>query len=393
MKLAIISDTHFGFAWGGARQEDSFVQAKEAFDRVIDLGVDAILMPGDLFDSRVPSQEVLEKAMRVLSYSKARHSGVTVDGKEVPGTPIIAIHGTHERRGSNLKNPLHVLEAAGIVFYLHCSNITIEKDGEAVSVFGLSGVPESYAPDVLKEWSPKPNNNQSIFMLHQSFKECVYEDAAFLTMDNLPQGFDLYINGHIHLNRMVESGDNKMLLPGSTITTQLRKEESKNPKGFYVYDTVSKENVFHELKTSRQLTYLSFEFNSADQSTVVSELTKAASQIDKTVKPKPLVKVKLRGSLKPGHSINKSELESIFSPVIVSIDNGLAADGFKKRIQALREKQAAMLSVEQMGMVLLKESLKQADYKGTDPETLFPVLETGDVEKAIKTMHSKQPSL
>jgi len=31
MKISIISDTHFGYGWESRRQEDTFIQAQEAF--------------------------------------------------------------------------------------------------------------------------------------------------------------------------------------------------------------------------------------------------------------------------------------------------------------------------------------------------------------------------
>ena len=67
MKIAIISDMHFGYAWGKERGEESFTQGKEVIEKAVKEKVDFILLPGDIFDSRVPKQEIMERAMRILS--------------------------------------------------------------------------------------------------------------------------------------------------------------------------------------------------------------------------------------------------------------------------------------------------------------------------------------
>jgi len=65
MKISIISDLHFGYAWNSRLEEDSFQNANEAIEKSLDS--DLILIIGDIFDSRNPNTEILARAFKILS--------------------------------------------------------------------------------------------------------------------------------------------------------------------------------------------------------------------------------------------------------------------------------------------------------------------------------------
>jgi DNA repair exonuclease SbcCD nuclease subunit len=397
MRIAVISDTHFGYAWGTEREDDSFRQAAEALQEA---DADIILMPGDVFDTRVPRQEVMERAMRVLSIPLERPgTGVVLEDtinkdarpvtwRAFTGIPVVAIHGTHERRGSGLANPLQTLEAAGMLVHLHCQSAILRKGDERVAFHGMSGVPESYAPEVLEGWAPKPVENAiNIFVLHQSFKETVFADAAFLTLASLPPGFDLYVNGHVHNPQIFEN--QSFLQAGSTITTQLRDSEAKQPKGYFVIDTVSRSITFFPIKSQRPLFYIELSFDNAEPRDVVAKARqKIGEALHGPFELKPLVKLKLKGSLSKGAMVDTAEIRAGFD-ALVFVDNDLSAGSFRKRMAELREMHNSKLSVDEIGLKLLEESLKQADYKGPDAHQLFAILAEGDIEKAMQLILRK----
>jgi len=114
VKIAIISDSHLGYA---RFEEDAYVQ----FEKAILLAsekADIILFAGDVFDTKVPKLETLEKAVQI--FRKAR-------------VPVVAIHGNHERRSKDSVNPVQLLAAAGVLEYLHGRDYVFEKDGEKLS--------------------------------------------------------------------------------------------------------------------------------------------------------------------------------------------------------------------------------------------------------------------
>lgn len=389
MKIAIASDFHFGYAWDGERKDDSFIQGEEAIKCC--LGADAIILPGDIFDSRIPKQEVMDKAMRIIGLASARPSAAKIerDGT-MPGTPVIAIHGTHERRAQGLTNPVQLLEAAGLCIALHNNAIVLSKGGERVAIHGMGGVPEQYAPLALKECNFRPLVGMvNILVLHQSFREYIYEDAAFLSMADLPPGFDLYINGHVHLSDVKEQNGKVLLHPGSTVLTQLRKAEAGQPKRVWFYDTSTKKLASRDLESPRKAYYLELEASGPPQR-IIADARKLLSGIHASPKP-PLVKLKITGSLPAGASLDINEITRGYD-MIVSVDSALEAKQFKRKIELLRDSQSRK-SVDELGLAILEKNLGQAGYDGPSASELLPLLSEGKEGEARKLISgSRSPS-
>jgi DNA repair exonuclease SbcCD nuclease subunit len=402
LRIAFISDTHFGLDWDGPTRDDSFRQAAEALDRAGDMA-DVIVMPGDIFDNRVPKPEVLDRAIKTLSIPmRKRSSGVRAErfvdkqaADVMPhafsGVPIIAIHGTHERRAGELANPVKMMESAGLLVYLHCNAIVLEKAGERVAIAGLSGVPEPYVLDVLRQAKFNPVDGCfNVFVLHQNFKEYIHEDASFLSVEDLPLGYDLYVNGHIHWHDYSEKKGRRFLLPGSTVTTQLRKGESEQQKCFVIYDTATRKLEWVELKTQRPAFYKAFDFKDADAATVVRETRSwLESVVANHFELKPLIRVKLTGSLATGAVLEPADIISGFD-AFVSVDDELAAGSFKKKISMLRELQARK-SIDEIGQELLKKNLSEAGFAGANAEELLALLEDNDQDKLMKLLGIHAP--
>lgn len=251
MRIGIIGDTHFGFSFGTERGEDSYKEAGNAILALLEKSPDVVVLPGDVFDSAVPRQEVLAKtAELILGHFSKREAPstlkISISGKEhaFRGTPVLAIHGTHERRPKGLTNPLQVLAKAGVLGYFHGERAEISLGTEKVSVFGIGGVPEDYFPEILGKLSPSPSEGSScnIFVFHQNVSPFVY-GAEGITLSGLPKGFDYYVDGHIHwgfLEKTAPEGK-PVIFTGSTITTQIRKNESGMKKSVWIIDTAKGE--------------------------------------------------------------------------------------------------------------------------------------------------------
>lgn len=229
VRIAILGDFHFGYM---RFYEDSFTQAREALQKAQEMA-DLIIIAGDIFDSRVPKPEVIEKAFEIFS---------KVDKK------IFVIHGTHERRPKGFTTPVDLICKAGFAESCHNNYLVFEKEGEKVCVFGMGGVPEEYAKAALQKLSPLPREGMfNIFVFHQNLKELMPMVEHGLNIDDLPNGFDLYIDGHIHKNYELSKNGKNVIIPGSTVLTQLRGEEKE--KGFYVYDTSERRAQFVSVPT------------------------------------------------------------------------------------------------------------------------------------------------
>jgi len=368
MKLSIISDMHLGYASGTEREEDSFEAAKEAIEMSADC--DAILVAGDIFDSRTPTTDTLIRAMQLFMKTNFWEGGARISegiGKDLSefsplntsGVPIIAIHGTHERRAKGLMNPVEGLEKAGFVAYLHGNGIILQKGKERVAVQGFSGVPDQYAEAALQSWDPKPVQKAfNIFMLHQSVSPFMYADRT-IELEALPKGFDLYVAGHMHEPQTSSHSDAPLLIPGSTIQTQLNKDSTRT-RGFWTLDTQTKELEFRPLGGQRKVYYRAFE--NPTQREIESEVEKI---LEESHEKKPIIRIHLSGKELP-----LSDLQERFQGhAILSFKKDFEDSEIQAQPQTLEEHR---LSVQELGRKLLRENLQSA---GLDPERFESIFE------------------
>lgn len=391
-KIAVISDTHFGFAAGTEREDDCYDAAEEAFSKAKD--ADIILLPGDIFDSRIPKPEAWGRAMRILERPHLeQYRGVSLEktyGKThvsptaLKGIPIVAIHGTHDRRGKHLLNPVQGLEA-GFLVHLHLSSIVLDVRGERIAIHGMGGVPESYAKEVLEKWDPKPEKNAyNIFVLHQSIEPFIYSplEPPSLKLEDMPEGFDLYVCGHVHASVKTEVHKKPFVIPGSTITTQANKAESKKPKGFFFVETKGKID-FVEI-SSRKVFHEDIEFNGDSKEEARKRISDALEKITSLkLEKKPIVRMRLEGQLQKGVSSRDIDVRSLTEslPMIVSVAVSIMHKE-EKKVERRKE------SVEETGMKILHDECSKRKLS-LDEKELFDALLDDEPEEAVKNIRVK----
>jgi DNA repair exonuclease SbcCD nuclease subunit len=395
LKIAVLADFHLGYA---RFFEDSFEQAEKAFSKACE-EADLVVLLGDIFDARIPKQEILARSFKLfrLAFGKKWETKLvsykSKDGREnYAEVPVVAIHGTHERRTKELVNPVELLEKAGFLVNVHAATAIFEKDGEKVAVQGMGGVPEEYAKNALEVLSPKPVEGAfNIFLLHQSMSEFL-PGEGLMGMEDLPRGFELYLCGHIH-TKMVQKLDSGayFIIPGSTVITQMRKEDVGN-KGFFIFDTKSREAIFREIE-SRPFFYEELEFKQAGLEEV---LTMARKSVEKLLEDKadvkPVIKLKLKGTVAKGLNQSNLDVSSVarefYDRAVVEIDKNLESETLKEKIDKLRSLRESKLSVKDMGIEILKSKLKRYGFKSSiDVETLYALLSEegkGSADKALK---------
>ena len=102
------------------------------------------------------------------------------------GIPVVAIHGTHERRGKELVNPIEMLEKAGFLIHIHKQAVVFEVNGKKVAIHGIGGTPERDFREELNEITKPMPDAVNILMLHQSTKEEIYDkDDTFISVDDV----------------------------------------------------------------------------------------------------------------------------------------------------------------------------------------------------------------
>jgi DNA repair exonuclease SbcCD nuclease subunit len=381
MKIGIVSDTHFGYR---RFEQDALSQGTEALLSAAEK-CDLLLMPGDIFDAHIPRLETISDVAQVLKRLSVRKWGAHVPGRET-ASPIAAIHGTHERRGRGLANPIQLFDTLDLWIDVHNKTVLFEKNGEKVAISGVGGVPEDLAAEAMKQAKcaivPGAFN---IFALHQSLKEFLFDPhEQFMSLEDLPPGYDLYVCGHIHKHTVAMGG--KFIIPGSTVITQLKEDEGQK-KGFVIYDTEKKAHEFVQIN-SRPFLFRELKFENATPHAIEEAVQKELQSHEKD-EPKPILRLKLSGSLAQG--LQKSDISAPSAGEFVFIDNFLESGSLKQKMEQIRALRKSDLSVRDMGMALLKEKLKDAGLDPKEADEMFDAL-CDQPEKAVEISRRKRSS-
>ena len=370
MKIAIVSDLHLGYE---RFEDDAFSQAREALEEASRLS-DAVLIPGDIFDKRYPRPEVISQAINIFRELSKKRWGASIVGHNgaTPihtSAPIIAIPGTHERIAEGKDNAVRLLSLAGLLADTSEATTVIQKGDEKVSVFGLGGIAEELVKERLAGLDPKPTKGAfSIFMFHQSVYEMLPYSEHFIRYADLPKGFDLYVSGHMHSRQEASVHGKKLLIPGSTVLTQMKGEEQAS-KGFIVFDTQDGTHRFVQIN-SRPYVLGTIEVKDAKPSEL---LEKCDAEIERLISgkgAKPIVRIKINGTLAKGFDKADLQVHALtmrYAPkAFLSIDTSqLSSPGTELMIDELREGKIGDMPIKELGMLTLAQKLKES---GADPK-------------------------
>ncbi len=387
MKIAIVSDLHLGY---DTFRADAFKQAKQALDMANEIA-DAVLIPGDIFDRNYPKPDVIAEGINLFRDLSKKKWGAQVI--EVKGTqaftdvPMIAIPGNHETTVQNSENPLSLLALAGLLIDTSHAHTILQKGAEKVAIYGFGSIADSSVKQKLLELHPRPVQGAfNIFMFHQTMYELMPFNENFIRMNDLPDDFDLYICGHMHNFYEGTVHEKKLIIPGSTVLTQLNDIEKK--KGFIIFDTESYSYEFIEIN-SRPFLVKTIEFDNADD---IQILNKCIDEIDGLAKgyEKPIVKIRLKGSASiMNYSLLIQKLKLKYSEnIYLSIDASQLADkSIDKNIEELRDNRIGEMPIKQLGNAIFMQKLKdlEFDFSLTDANALYELLSQEESkEKAIK---------
>ncbi len=365
MRIGIVSDNHLGYP---RFEEDSYVQAERA---LLDASekCDIIINAGDVFDTRIPKLETLQKGIEIFKKIKI---------------PVFAIYGNHERRTKEMTNPVELLLSADVIKYLHGTSAVFEKDGEKVQILGVGNIPDRYAKStvqkVLESFTPE-EGAYKILILHQTISEILKTDEEELSLEYLESlPFDLIINGHIH--KRMEKIDGKVLMPGSTVITQLKKEEME-PKGYYIHDTKTKKSEFVPIKC-REFFHGEMNFDNASEDDVRKQVREKIEELQKK-NSEAIILIKVKGTLREGLLSSDIALEEHKHIFIV---NELNATDIKTKLDKIRKFRDEKLSIKDVAVAELEKRLgnKITLFK---PAEFFDKLVLGS-EEALEYLEKKE---
>jgi len=408
MKIAVLSDFHFGHAYNSELEQDSFDNAAEAMERAIAGGADLILVAGDIFDSRYPKTPVWSQAMRILAKPLlSEGTGIStvsctkelkpITRRTLSRLPVVSLHGNHEFRGRE-SNTLEALENAGLLVHLHKDAIIFEKDGVRVAVHGMSWVPDRYAKRELDEWNPQPVEGcVNVLLLHQSIAPYIFSplDAPSLNSENLPQGFDIIFDGHLHKPGSDSANGTPLLFAGSTVITQFEKGEAGADKGYYEIELAPNEKpriIFKPIEGGRKFFFEDVATEGGLRQNIESKLNGILAN---GFPKKPLVKMKITGRESEYVPQDLREVERLYGDrAIVRFVNGLESPEMAEKSEMLRSMREEGMPVEEKGLKLLHDNLEQAGFGGSfDTHALFDLLVEGRVDSAFDILTGQQSTL
>ena len=406
MKISVLSDLHFGYSYNNELENDSFDNAEEAIDKAMDS--DLILVCGDVFDMRGPRTPTWAKALKIMNKPLLKENlGVKLIGSDkelkeiskriLSHVPVIAIHGNHERLVKGEQNTVEALENAGLLLHLHLNTAIFEKDGIKVAIHGMSSVPERYAKDILYQWNPQPVKDCfNILVFHQNIDPFVFSpiEPPTLNISNLPKGFDIIIDGHIHTHTMEQLGNTKLIMPGSTVITQFQRSEAEVEKAI-VKLTIGKDAQvdFIPLGTARKFYYEELELTDV---TVQDVVEKKINDIlfSKNFAKKPVIRIKLTGK----QIVNDRELNATVSrysdKAVVIFAKDIESPEFVESLEFLKNLKDQKLSIEEIGLGLLGKNLSALNFEsGFYYEDVFHLLSDGEVETVYNILIGEQRGL
>jgi DNA repair exonuclease SbcCD nuclease subunit len=396
MKIAILSDLHIGYE---RFYDDAYAQAKEALFKAKDMA-DVLLIAGDVFDKRNPKPEVISQAINIFrevsrSKWKAKVSSFTPksigenEKKIYTDIPVIAISGTHERLAEGKDNALNMLGLAGLLVDTSEATTIVEKDGEKIAIFGLGGLSEERVREKLAELSPRPiENTFNIFLFHQSIYELLPFSQDFIKFEELPKGYDLYVDGHLHKFIEEKVHGKPFLIPGSTVLTQLKESEQEN-KGFIIFDTQSNHHEFVGIE-SRKFVSVKINSNEKSPTEIKAECEKEIEKVLSSSNGKPIIRLRIEGTISSDtkhEGISMIALQKKYqNKAYIEIDTSRMVDpGLENEIEEIREGKISDMSIKELGMSIFSQKLKESGFNGMDHVELFSIFSSeASKEKVLK---------
>ena len=240
-KFAHLADAHLG-----AHREPSLQRLElETFDatmkKCVELGVDFVLVSGDLFHVGIPDLRVVDTALR--SMVEVRRHGI----------PIYAIYGSHDYT-PNGTSVIDILNTAGVLTNvlkptfdgdsLRLGVTVDEKTGAKIA--GISarkiGLESTYF-QALDRPALEGERGFKIFVFHSGLTELKPSHLGSMeTVDvsMLPKGFDYYAGGHIHERGEYSlAGMENVVFPGPLFTGyghDLEATAKGEKRGFYIVE-------------------------------------------------------------------------------------------------------------------------------------------------------------
>lgn len=407
MKISVLSDCHLGSGHNTERENDAFDNFEWAIENSKDC--DVIVIAGDLFDTRSPRTTVWARAIAGLNVPMLRRTGVStvavtrelngVHTRSLEAQPVVALHGNHDRRMRNETNAVQALDKAGLLVHLERDTIVFEKDGVKVAVHGMSSVPERYAGGTLKEWDPKPIKDAfNMLVIHQNVDPYVYSplEPPSIKLEDLPKGFDMILDGHIHSRVVDKANGTPFIILGSTVTTQFDRKEAGSNKGFHkmTFEAGKAPEIeFVPIECNRRFFYYEVPADNVEAMRVEID-ARLNDIVNENLEKRPVVKFKVFGKDTKPIDQDLAALHRKYSEkTILSFVKHMESDEIAQKLETMASLPDRRMSIDEIGLSMLKSNVGQIGGTGFDAEEMFEMLSANETEKAFAILTGDQRTL
>ncbi len=384
MKFAHFSDIHIG----GWREEELRRINLEAFARAIDIciqeNVGFVIIAGDLFDTPLPSIDLIKETAAILNKLKEQDISVYL----VPGSHDLSPSG---------KTMLEVLEKAGL-----CENVfkfregklefTLDKTGvKLTGILGQIGGLEKYHLRILDKKSLEEEKGFKIFLFHTMLNEFKPDGLDIVEAESyklLPKGFNYYAGGHPHFvfSKNVENYG-LIAYPGALFPNNFKELEKFRHGGFYICDDrLNLSWIPIKLKDVE-----SFYFNADDKNPLFLEV-EIIDAIKKVDLKDKIVTIRVEGTLSSGKTsdVNFKRIFDFAKGACFVMKNT-----YKLSTRELEEVKIEHGSVEEVESSVVKEHIGQFENISQEKEKklielLIPALDKEKEEGEIKAVFEER---
>lgn len=239
MKFAHLADCHLG-AWRSQELQQLSLKAFDiAINKCLEEKVDFVVIAGDLFDVAMPGVDILKETVSIIKRLKENN------------IKCFLLAGSHDFSITG-KTFLDVLERADLfknVFVMNPrENEEDEKELEIfhdkelkVSFAGIPGKKAGIEVNLFKNLKVKglPGDSLKIFVFHTTLTESKPAEMSFvdsIDIAQLPDGFDYYAGGHLHLVAKHKKGKAFVTYPGPLFPNNFEELETLKHGRFFIVE-------------------------------------------------------------------------------------------------------------------------------------------------------------
>lgn len=323
MKFAHIADCHIG-GWSELKLKELGIQSfSKAINICIERRIDFVLIAGDLFNTALPSIDLIKRATSDLK--KLNEYNI----------PCYIIPGSHDFSPSG-KTMLDVLENAGLVInVVKFENIDDKiklnftndmKTGIKITgLFGKSGGLEKSYYELLDRKNLENEKSKKIFMFHTTLTEFKPEHLAMISSEPvaiLPKNFNYYAGGHPHYVFNEDKNEfGKIVYPGPLFPNNFGELEKLENGGFFINEFIGEEikSEFIPIKLKDMISYV-INLDGKDSNQVIDYVL---GKLDKNETLGKIVLIRLEGTLETGKlsDINFNRLNEELNGAYVVLRN------------------------------------------------------------------------